>query len=60
MSLCLEVGVEIICNRTLKTYYDKKRSEGKHHMTAVGAVARKLTYIVFAIMRDKEDYVPMI
>lgn len=43
----------------LKIYYEKKRTEGKAHKTAVGAVARKLTYIIFAVMRDKKDYVPM-
>lgn len=43
----------------LNDYYNKKRSEGKHHLTAVGAVAHKLTHIVFAIMRDNKDYVPM-
>jgi transposase len=43
----------------LNEYYNKKRSEGKHHLTAVGAVANKLTHIVFAIMRDNKDYVPM-
>lgn len=41
----------------LKAYYQKKCSEGKHHLTAIGAVARKLTYVIFAIMRDKRDYV---
>ncbi|AGX44615.1 IS110 family transposase [Clostridium saccharobutylicum] len=43
----------------LNDYYNKKRSEGKHHLTAVGAVAHKLTHIVFAIMRDNKDYEPM-
>lgn len=43
----------------LKEYYDKKRAEGKSHGTAVGAVARKLTYIIYVIMRDKKDYIPM-
>ena len=43
----------------LNEYYNKKRSEGKHHLTAVGAVANKLTHIVFAIMRDNKDYEPM-
>lgn len=40
----------------LNDYYNKKRIEGKHHLTAVGAVAHKLTHIVFAIMRDNKDY----
>ncbi|UZQ51246.1 IS110 family transposase [Clostridium kluyveri] len=30
----------------LNDYYTKKRSEGKHHLTAIGAVAHKLTHMV--------------
>ena len=43
----------------LNDYYNKKRNEGKHHLTAVGAVTHKLTHIVFAIMRDNKDYEPV-
>ena len=43
----------------LKAFFEKKRSEGKAYGTAIGAVARKLTYIIFVIMRDKKTYVPM-
>lgn len=46
-------------NQVLKEFYNKKRLEGKAHGTAVGAVARKLTYVIFAIMRDKTDYIAM-
>lgn len=41
---------------TLKVFYQKKISEGKHHFTAVGAVARKLCYIVHAILKNNEAY----
>jgi len=41
---------------TLAAFYQKKRAEGKTHMTAVGAVARKLTYVAFAILRDNKPY----
>ncbi|HLQ83666.1 MAG TPA: IS110 family transposase [Pseudogracilibacillus sp.] len=40
----------------LKAFYDKKRSEGKHHLTAVGAVSRKLCYIIHAILIKNEPY----
>lgn len=40
----------------LKAFYDKKRSEGKHHLTAVGAVSRKLCYIIHAILTKNEPY----
>lgn len=41
---------------TLAAFYQKKRAEGKTHMTAVVAVARKLTYVAFAILRDNKPY----
>jgi transposase len=42
----------------LSAFYHKKRAEGKHHYTALGAVARKLTLIIYAILRDNKPYVP--
>lgn len=43
----------------LSAYYNKKRNEGKHHFTAVGAVARKLLYIIHAVLRNNKPYAPM-
>ena len=43
----------------LNDYYLKKRSEGKHHLTAIGAVSHKLTHIIYAILRDNKDYEPI-
>lgn len=40
----------------LSQHYKKLRNRGKAHGTAVGAVARKLTHIIFAILRDKKPY----
>lgn len=42
----------------LNEFYRKKRSEGKPHRVAVTAVARKLCHIVYAVMRDHEEYDP--
>ncbi|MEI5909630.1 transposase [Bacillus spongiae] len=44
----------------LSLYYQKLRDRGKAHGTAVGAVARKLTHIIFAILRDEKPYQPRI
>lgn len=41
---------------TLKAFYDKKRAEGKHHLTAIGAVSRKLCYIIHALLTKNEPY----
>ena len=40
----------------LNAYYLKKKTQGKHHLTAVGAVSRKLTSIIYAVLRDKAPY----
>lgn len=42
----------------LSVYYKKLRNRGKAHGTSVGAVARKLTHIIFAILRDQKPYEP--
>ena len=39
-------------NSPLNAYYKKKREQGKHHLTATGAVVRKLTTIIYAVLRD--------
>lgn len=44
------------CDPVLSAYYQKKRAECKHHKTCVGAVARKLCYILFAVLKSGEPY----
>ena len=44
----------------LSVYYTNLRNRGKAHGTAMGAVARKLTNIIFAVLRDNKPYVPNI
>lgn len=39
-----------------KAYYDKKRSEGKHHFVAVNAVARKMCNTIHAILTRDIPY----
>ena len=45
-------------NSLLNAYYKKKREQGKHHLTATGAVARKLTTVIYAVLRDGKPYEP--
>lgn len=40
----------------LKAYYQKKRAEGKHHKTCIGAVARKLCNIIYAVLKNNKPY----
>lgn len=37
-------------------FYQKKRAEGKHHLSAIGAVARKLCNTIFAVLKYKTPY----
>ena len=43
----------------LNDYYRKKRDQGKHHLSAVGAVSNKLTTIIYAVLRDSKPYEPI-
>lgn len=45
-------------NSPLNAYYKKKREQGKHHLTATGAVARKLTTVIYTVLRDGKPYEP--
>lgn len=56
-ALFLSASTCALHDSPLNECYNKKRSEGKHHLVAVGATANKLTRIVFAVMRDNKDYV---
>ena len=40
----------------LHEYYLKKKNEGKHHGTIIGAIARKLKYRIFIVLKDNIPY----
>lgn len=41
-----------------RSYYDKKRREGKHHVAALTALARRRTDVLYAMLRDGTFYRP--
>lgn len=41
---------------TFRAFYEKKKAEGKHHLTIMGAIARKLCYVIYAILKKNEPY----
>lgn len=43
-------------NPELRTYYERKRSQGKHHKSALIAVCRKLLHLVWRILTDDRPY----
>ena len=44
-------------DETLRAYYDKKISEGKHHFVAMAGISRKLLTIIFHVLKDNRDYI---
>lgn len=44
------------CDPILSDYYQSLKARGKHHLTAVGAVARKMCNIIFTILRENRAY----
>ena len=42
-----------------KSYYEKKVSEGLRYMSIIGHVTKKMTAVIYAIMRDNKAYVPV-
>lgn len=40
-----------------KAYYEKKASEGLRYMNIIGHVTKKMTAVIYAIMRDNKAYV---
>ena len=46
------------CAPVLSEYYQSLRARGKHHLTAVGGVARKLCNIIFVILKENRPYLP--
>jgi transposase len=48
--------VAIACDQTSKTYYRRKRSEGKTHHQAVLALARRRVNVLHAMLRTRQPY----
>jgi transposase len=47
------------CDPTLSAYYQSLKARGKHHLTAVTAVSRKMCNIIFAILSQNRPYSPV-
>lgn len=44
----------------IHAFYEKKRAEGKSHMTTMGHICRKMVSIIFAVLRDNKPYLPVL
>lgn len=47
------------CDPILSEYYQSLRARGKHHLTAIGAVCRKMCNIIFIILKEDRPYQPL-
>ena len=43
---------------TFSSYYVKKRKEGKHHSVALGHVSKKLTRVIFYLLKNNKSFIP--
>lgn len=50
-------SMAIMYDPELKSYYQAKRQEGKHHGTALGAVCNKLISRIFIILKEQRPYI---
>lgn len=57
-AIWLAATVAAFHDPVLSAFYQKKRAVGKHLSVVIGAVARKLTLIIYAVLRDNKPYVP--
>jgi transposase len=55
-ALYTAAGVAAFHDPELSAYYQRLRQRGKHHSVAVGAIARKLCYIVFSVLSENRPY----
>lgn len=43
-----------------RAYYEKKAAEGMRYMCIIGHVTRKMTAVIFAVLRDNKVYQPVL
>ena len=47
------------CDPILSEYYQGLRARGKHHLTAIGAVSRKLCNTIYTILKEDRPWQPV-
>ena len=58
-AIWMAATVAAFSDPVLSEYYQSLRARGKHLLTAIGAVARKLCNIIFAVLRGNKPYLLM-
>lgn len=55
-AIWLAAGVARQHDPELKAFYERKKLEGKHHSTVIGAVARRLLNRVYIVLKEQRPY----
>ena len=58
-AIWLAAGRAAFCDPILSEYYQSLRTRGKHHLTAVGAVSRKLCNTIYTILKEDRPWQPI-
>jgi transposase len=56
LALWQAASMAILYDAELKAYYQRKRAEGKHHGTALGAICRKLLARIYVVLKEQRPY----
>ena len=59
-AIWLASAVAAFKDPAIHALYERKRAEGKDHMTVIGHICRKMISIIFSVLRDNTPYVPAI
>lgn len=52
--------VAVLCDPMFRNYHEKKLAEGLCYMNSIGHVSRKMTAVIFAVLRDGQPYRPVL
>lgn len=55
-----EVAVFLAGDPLFKAVYDRHKERGKHHMVALSHVANKMLHVVFAVLKNRKPYTPIL
>lgn len=55
-AIWLAATAAVLHDPELQPYYQRKRAEGKHHGTVIGAVCRKLLTRIYLVLKEQRPY----
>ncbi|MCA1554288.1 MAG: IS110 family transposase [Chloroflexi bacterium] len=55
-ALWMAASVARMHDPDLKAYYERKRAQGKHHNTIIGALCRKLLARIYVVLKEQRPY----